>query len=106
LDLKQEIEKKLKIPVPEQKLLLIGKNLSDEKNIDFYTSIKDGTKITLVQKKPDNLQTLLSKHFKKIYTEEESNQISKNFLQNLNNYLLNCSLDDLERLSTACLENP
>lgn len=82
----------------EQKLILVGKNLSDEKSISTYAT-KDGTKLTLVIKKADNMQTVLFKHFRKNFSEKESNDMTLEVIAYLkNNISTKFSLDDLEKL--------
>lgn len=45
--------KNLGIPVQEQKLLLVGRTLADDQTVAAYPTIKDGSKINVVVKKPE-----------------------------------------------------
>uniref|UniRef100_A0A2M4ARE9 Putative stephensi ubiquitin n=1 Tax=Anopheles triannulatus TaxID=58253 RepID=A0A2M4ARE9_9DIPT len=101
--IKEEIEKKSTIPVEYQKLLLIGKALSDEKTVASYGNITDGTKLTLVVKKPDPLRDVVYRHFKRFLQEEQSQQLTAKFMDDFEQKLRLLSLDDLEKIATEML---
>ncbi|XP_050088416.1 uncharacterized protein LOC126572809 [Anopheles aquasalis] len=101
--IKEEIEKKSTIPVEYQKLLLIGKALSDEKTVASYGNIADGTKLTLVVKKPDPLRDVVYRHFKRFLQEEQSQQLTAKFMDDFEQKLRLLSLDDLEKIATEML---
>uniref|UniRef100_A0A2M4CK31 Putative stephensi ubiquitin n=1 Tax=Anopheles darlingi TaxID=43151 RepID=A0A2M4CK31_ANODA len=103
LQIKEEIEKKSTIPVEYQKLLLIGKALSDEKTVASYGNITDGTKLTLVVKKPDPLRDVVYRHFKRFLQEEQSQQLTAKFMDDFEHKLRLLSLDDLEKIATEML---
>ncbi|KPJ14914.1 Ubiquitin-like protein 4A [Papilio machaon] len=52
-EIKKQVSEKLGIPVQEQKLLLVGRTLADDQTVAGYPTIKDGSKINLVVKKPE-----------------------------------------------------
>lgn len=81
LDVKKQIQNDLKIPIPQQSLLLLGKALVDEKPISFYPNIKDGTKLNLVVKKPEALQVVLIRFLQKFYDENQSKRICDEFMK-------------------------
>uniref|UniRef100_A0A2M4C364 Putative stephensi ubiquitin n=1 Tax=Anopheles marajoara TaxID=58244 RepID=A0A2M4C364_9DIPT len=101
--IKEEIEKKSTIPVEYQKLLLVGKALSDEKTVASYGNIADGTKLTLVVKKPDPLRDVVYRHFKRFLQEEQSQQLTAKFMDDFEQKLRLLSLDDLEKIATEML---
>ncbi|XP_052869628.1 ubiquitin-like protein 4A-B [Anopheles cruzii] len=103
--IKEEIEKKSAIPVEHQKLLLVGKALTDEKTVASYGNISDGTKLTLVVKKPDPLRDVIFRHFKRFLQEEQqSQQLTDKFMDDFEQKMLyQLSLDDLEKISTEML---
>ncbi|XP_035775878.1 uncharacterized protein LOC118457959 [Anopheles albimanus] len=101
--IKEEIEKKSTIPVEYQKLLLIGKALTDEKTVASYGNITDGTKLTLVVKKPDPLRDVVYRHFKRFLQEEQSQQLTAKFMDDFEQKLRLLSLDDLEKIATEML---
>uniref|UniRef100_A0A182M0F8 Ubiquitin-like domain-containing protein n=1 Tax=Anopheles culicifacies TaxID=139723 RepID=A0A182M0F8_9DIPT len=101
--IKEEIEKKSSIPVEHQKLLLVGKALADEKTVASYSSIADGTKLTLVVKKPDPLRDVIYRHFKRYLQEEQSQRLTTKFMDDFEQKLTQLSLDDLEKIATEML---
>lgn len=101
--MKEHIEVLLNIPTLHQKLIHTGKTLADDKTIGFYATIKDGTKLTLVVKKPDPLNEIIMRHFKKHYTETQAEKLTKEFMLDFEAKLKTYSLEDLERLATNCM---
>ena len=104
LDLKKEIAKSLNIPVPRQKILSVGRTLLDDKQLGEYTTIKNGSKLTVVIKEPEPLRDVMSKIFKKFYSDEQSEVMSKEFMLDFENRLSQMSLDDIERIAAYYLE--
>lgn len=80
-DLKQQISKSLKVPASQLTLLHVGKTLLDDKQIDCYSSIKDGTKLNLVVKKPEPLNEALLRFLSRWYTKEQSIKITDAFMK-------------------------
>ncbi|XP_018335282.1 ubiquitin-like protein 4A [Agrilus planipennis] len=105
LDVKNLIEKELKVPVNQQTLVLLGKSLRDDKTIAFYDKIKDGTKLHLIIKKPESLNIVLSRYLQKFYNEEQINLILKEFMKDFEANVQSLSLDDLERIATSYLHD-
>ncbi|XP_062559769.1 ubiquitin-like protein 4A-B [Armigeres subalbatus] len=103
LQIKQDLESKSMIPVEHQKLLLVGKTLSDEKTVASYGNIKDGTKLTLVVKKPDPLREVLLRQFKKHLQEEQSQRLTNEFMKDFDSKIQQLSLDDLEKIASDIL---
>lgn len=104
LDLKKEIYKKLNVPVPRQKILFVGRTLADEKSLDAYPQIKNGSKLTIVIKEPEPLKDVICKIFKKYYSEDQSEAMAKDFMIDFEKRLNQLSLDDIERMATYFLE--
>ncbi|CAH1644577.1 unnamed protein product [Spodoptera littoralis] len=104
-EIKRKVAEQLKIPVEEQKLLLLGRTLVDEQTVDAYPTIKDGTKLNLVVKKPDTLQEASVKYFKKMYgmTDSEAVAASNRLLKLVQDKFSKLSWDDLDRLSLDCM---
>ncbi|KXJ73366.1 hypothetical protein RP20_CCG015979 [Aedes albopictus] len=103
MDIKQDLERKSMIPVEHQKLLLLGKTLSDEKTIASYGNIKDGSKLTLVVKKPDPLREVIFRQFKKYLQEEQSQRLTNEFMKDFDSKVQQLSLDDLEKIASDIL---
>ncbi|CAH2249156.1 ubiquitin-like protein 4A-A [Pararge aegeria] len=104
LDIKQQIATKLKIPILEQKLLLLGRALNDEQTVQSYPSIKNGTKLNLVVKKPDGIIEAATKYFKSGgITETEARAKAHIFVKTLEDNFAKLSWDDIERLSIDCM---
>lgn len=102
LDVKQKIENQMKVPVSHQKLIQVGRTLLDNKTVGSY-DIKEGSKLTLVLKQPDSLKDAIYKQFRKYFNERQSEKLTNDFMdhvQERNKYL---SLDDIERLAVAQL---
>lgn len=102
--MKKEIAKALSVPVPRQKILLIGRALVDDKTLDSYATIKNGTKLTVVIKEPEPLKDVMQKIFKKFYSEEQSEVLAKEFMVDFEKRLDLLSLDDIERMATYFLD--
>lgn len=83
----------------QSKLVFLGKTLADENTVASYKNIKEGTKIMLVIKKPENLTEAINRQFRKYFNESQAEQLTKEFITNLETNLKNLSLDDLERLA-------
>lgn len=100
LDVKEHLEELLNIPVTHQKLLLLGRALTDDKTI-LSLSLKEGTKFTLFIKKPDPLNEIMLKFFRKYYTEQQSELLTKDFMIDFEKKMNQYSLDDLERIASS-----
>lgn len=105
IDVKKQIEADLKVPVVQQTLVLLGKTLLDEKTIDFYPKIKDGTKLHLVIKKPESLNSVLGRFLRNYYSEEQTKLIMDQFMKDFQTKVNSLSLDDLERIATSYLSD-
>lgn len=104
-ELKQRIEKALRIPVAHQKLLCTGRTLVDDKTISSYgPAIKNGTKLTLVVKEPEPLRDIIAKVLKRHYTDSQADEMAKEIIENFEKRMHQLSLDDLERMATFYLE--
>ena len=102
LELKQKIEKQMKIPVSHQKIIQVGRTLLDNKTIESY-GIKEGAKLTLVTKTPDSLKEAIYKQFRKYFNEKQSEKLTNDFMDLSKERLKYLSLDDIERLALAQL---
>jgi len=103
MDLKKKVERDLKIPVSQQTLIVLGSPLQEDKKIGDYPKIKEGTKLYVIIKKPDSLQSALGKFLRRYYTEEQCKIIVAEFMRNFQTKVDSLSLDDLERMATAHL---
>ncbi|XP_034824221.1 ubiquitin-like protein 4A [Maniola hyperantus] len=104
LDIKQHIATKLRIPIEEQKLLLLGRALIDNQTVESYPSIKNGTKLNLVVKKPDGLLEAATKCFKKNgMSETEARTKASLLIKVVEEKFSKLSWDDIERLSLDCM---
>lgn len=98
-EIKLRVAEKLGIPVEEQKLLLLGRTLSDEHTVESYPSIKEGTKLNLVVKKPEGLFEVSVKYFKSIgMSDAQAVSTGHELLKVLEEKIYQLSWDDLERL--------
>lgn len=104
MELKKEIAKALSVPVPRQKILLVGRALVDDKTLSSYPTIKNGTKLTVVIKEPEALKDVMQKIFKKFYSETQSDVLAKEFMVDFEKRLEQLSLDDIERMATYFLD--
>ncbi|KAF6198661.1 hypothetical protein GE061_008413 [Apolygus lucorum] len=103
-DLKQHVFQTLKVPVNQQKLLLTGKPLSDEKYLIDYPLIKDGTKINLVVKKTDEdsvLRVAVTNFLRKSYNEQDSQKIADEFMKEFYRSMSTLNLEDIERIAST-----
>uniref|UniRef100_A0A0A9Z5X8 Ubiquitin-like protein 4A n=1 Tax=Lygus hesperus TaxID=30085 RepID=A0A0A9Z5X8_LYGHE len=103
-DLKQHVFQTLKVPVNQQKLLLTGKPLSDEKYLVDYPLIKDGTKINLVVKKTDEdsvLRVAITNFLRKSYNEQDSQKIADEFMKEFYRSMSTLNLEDIERIAST-----
>ncbi|GBP45051.1 Akirin [Eumeta japonica] len=92
------------IPVDDQKLLLFGRPLADEKTLQAYPTIKEGTKLNLVVKKPDGLFETCIKHYKRYgYTDAEATRAANETVKIIQRKIDEMSWDDIERLSYSCM---
>lgn len=104
--MKRDIARKLGIPPAEQKLLLLGRALVDEQTVESYPSIKDGTRLHLVVKKPDSVYEVSVKYFKKIgLPENEAIRAANRLVKVVEEKFKKYSWDDLDRLAQDCLMN-
>ncbi|XP_041976400.1 ubiquitin-like protein 4A [Aricia agestis] len=104
LDIKKNIYTKLSIPVEDQKLVLMGRTLADEQTVSTYPSIKDGTKLNLVVKKPESLMVASVKYFKQCgMSEQDANTAAKKFIRLIEEKFQKFSWDDIEQMSVSCL---
>lgn len=97
--MKQQIEQKLNIPIDYQKIIYLGRPLIDDNTFASYPKIKDGTKLTLVIKKPDPLKDVIFRCFRKFYNEEQSEKLTEHFMIDFHKKVKQFSLDDLERIA-------
>uniref|UniRef100_A0A1B6JPL7 Ubiquitin-like domain-containing protein n=1 Tax=Homalodisca liturata TaxID=320908 RepID=A0A1B6JPL7_9HEMI len=125
LAVKEQLNKVLGIPVNQQKLLLTGRPLTDDKSLCDYPSIKDGTKLNLIVKQETSpaAKSAFSKSFEKVgehdlsilreaaykflrdfYSESETQRIVDEFGKEFLRSVSTLSLDDYERIATSCLE--
>lgn len=104
LNLKKEISVSLNIPVQRQKILHVGRTLVDEKSLVDYPTIKNGAKLTVVIKEPELLKDVICKLFKKNYSEEQSEALTKELVLDFENRLNQMCLDDIERMAIYFLE--
>lgn len=104
MDLKKEIAKKLNIPVPRQKILSVGRTLVDEKTLASYATIQNGAKLTVVIKEPEPLKDVMQKLFKRFYSDEQSDALTKEFMLDFEKRLDQLNLDDIERIATYFLD--
>ncbi|XP_021187974.3 ubiquitin-like protein 4A-B [Helicoverpa armigera] len=104
-EIKRQVAEQLNIPVEEQKLLLLGRTLVDEQTVESYPTIKDGTKLNLVVKKPDTLQEASAKYFKKMYgmTDAEAKAAGNRLVKLVQEKFSKLSWDDVDRLSLDCM---
>lgn len=100
--MKQKIEKQMKIPVSHQKLIQVGRTLLDNKTVGSY-DIKEGSKITLVMKQPDSLKDAIYKQFRRYFNEKQSEKLTNDFLDHVQERTKYLSLDDIERLALSQL---
>ncbi|XP_054731814.1 ubiquitin-like protein 4A [Anastrepha obliqua] len=101
LEMKKEIENKLKIPLAEQKLLLFGRTLSDDNTVSSYPNICDGSKLNLVVMRPriEGLREVIQRSFSKYYNDQQTEKLVTVFMSDFEANLKQMSWDDIDRLS-------
>lgn len=92
----------MKIPPSHQKLIQVGRTLLDTKTIGSY-DIKEGSKLTLVLKTPDTLKDAIYKQFRKYFNEKQSEKLTNDFMDHVQENIKGLSLDDIERLAISQL---
>uniref|UniRef100_A0A1B6E7Z8 Ubiquitin-like domain-containing protein n=1 Tax=Clastoptera arizonana TaxID=38151 RepID=A0A1B6E7Z8_9HEMI len=116
LELKQNLQNAIDIPVDQQKLLLAGRPLADEKCLCDYPSIKDGTKLMLVIKKesiiPDGqpveksvLRDAAYNFLRDFYSESDTLKIVDEFMKEFSRSMSTLSLDDYDRIACSYFED-
>nr|CAI5817059.1 unnamed protein product [Callosobruchus analis] len=105
LELKKMIEKDIKIPAAQQTLVLMGKSLQDEKRIEDYPKVKDGTKLYVAEKKPETLNSALNRFLQKYYSDDQCKLIIDEFMRSFQNKIDSLSLDDLERIAKSEIQS-
>ncbi|KAJ8953547.1 hypothetical protein NQ318_002967 [Aromia moschata] len=101
LEVKKLVEKDIKIPAAQQTLVLLGKTLQDDKCVQDYPKIKDGTKLFVAIKKQESLNTVLNRFLKKYYSDDQCKLIVDEFMRNFHSKVESLSLDDLERIAKS-----
>ncbi|KAJ6636392.1 Ubiquitin-like protein 4A [Pseudolycoriella hygida] len=103
-ELKRKVEKILNIPAAHQKVLYLGRTLVDCKTIGSYsTTIKPGSKLTVVVKEGEQLKDVMLKMFKRYYPEAQAVKMNHTFMTEFERKLSEMSLDDIERMATYFL---
>lgn len=100
--MKQKIESKMGIPVSHQKLIQVGRTLLDNKTVGSY-DIKEASKLTLVMKQPDSLKDSIYKQFRKHFNEKQSEKLTNDFMDHVQERTRYLSMDDIERLAVSQL---
>lgn len=77
----------------------MGHTLKDDKPLSAYPNIKDGTKINLFVKKEERLRGVICRQFRKYYSDQVSERLTKEFIKDFEKKLAAFSLEDIERLS-------
>lgn len=99
MEIKNQISEQLGIGVDEQKLLLLGRTLTDDQTVESYPSIKEGTKLNLVVKKPESLYDAALKYFKQGgMTEADAVASSTRLLKVVQEKFDRMSWDDIDKL--------
>ncbi|RZC34072.1 ubiquitin and/or Ubiquitin 2 domain containing protein [Asbolus verrucosus] len=105
LELKKKVENDINIPVAQQTMVLYGKTLQDDRTVGSYPKIKDGTKLYVAVKKPDTLNAALTRFLRQYYSDQQCTIIVDEFMKDFQNKVNNLSLDDLERIAKADMDN-
>lgn len=105
MTIKNEISQKLSIPIQLQKLLYLGRTLSDEQCLAAYPNIKNGTKLNLIVMRRENLKDAIHRSFRRYYNEQQSERLTKEFMLDFERKIKCASLDDIERLANSILTN-
>jgi len=104
-ELKSHVFNSLNVPVNQQKLLLTGKPLADDKCIMDYPSIKDGTKLNLVIKKGSEDESVLRaavvNFLRTKFTETDTQKIAEEFMKEFYRSMATLNLEDIERIATT-----
>ncbi|XP_043267376.1 ubiquitin-like protein 4A [Venturia canescens] len=123
--LKNRVKELLGVEVSQQKLIFLGKALSDENPLSFYPGIKDGCRLYLVVKKdlcnsiqssseaktptPKSgiaiLKEEMTRILKQYYTPTETDAILNELIKELRKKVDSLTYDDLERLATALIQD-
>lgn len=104
MELKQEVEKCLQIPVAHQTILCCGRTLVDTKTLGAYKpGLRAGCKLTLVQKEPEALKDVMHKVFMRFHTEDQSERLTREFMADQERRVQALSLDDWERVAAFYL---
>ncbi|XP_072941143.1 ubiquitin-like protein 4A [Epargyreus clarus] len=99
LEIKEQIEEKLKIPVASQRLLFLGRPLIDKQLVESYP-IKEGTKLNLAVKKPDGLYEVAIKEYKKQgMSDTEASKAANRLMVITKEKFDQMSWDDLDKLT-------
>lgn len=99
MEIKNQISAQLGIGIEEQKLLLLGRTLADDQTVESYASIKEGTKLNLVVKKPETLYDAALKYFKECgMTDAEAASSSNRLLKVVQEKIDRMSWDDIDKL--------
>lgn len=98
-EIKRRVQERLGIPVEDQKLLLLGRTLSDQLRVESYPTIRDGTKLNLVVKKPDGVFEACVKYFKSTgMNDMYAARAARKLLQIIEEKVYRMSWDDLDAL--------
>ncbi|XP_059481590.1 ubiquitin-like protein 4A [Neocloeon triangulifer] len=110
--LKRMISPQLCVPVAEQKLLILGKPMQDDKKLSDY-SVKEGCKINLIRRvcdsnshtadKPglrDTMLAFLLKHM----PPDKALKVLDEFMKDFNKSINSLSIDDIERIAKTRLQ--
>ncbi|KAL1116832.1 hypothetical protein AAG570_005302 [Ranatra chinensis] len=108
-ELKQYVSNSLNVPVNQQKLVLTGRPLSDEKCLVDYPLIKDGTKINLIIKKcatdeDSVLRAAVTKFLRQKFTDNDTQKITDEFMKEFYRSMATLNLEDIERIAKLYLE--
>lgn len=104
LELKKEIAKLVDVPVYRQNILVTGRVLADEKTLNTYPTIKDGTKLQVIIKKTEPLDAVMQKLLKRFFSQEHSETLTENLMADFQKRLDQLSLDDIEKLAKYFLD--
>ncbi|XP_044253627.1 ubiquitin-like protein 4A [Tribolium madens] len=105
LELKKKVATDINIPVAQQTMVVCGKTLQDDKTVGSYPNIKDGAKIYVAVKKPDTLKAALTRFLRQYYSDQQCSVIVDEFMKDFQHKVNNLSLDDLERIAKADMDN-
>lgn len=102
-EFKVMLQDKVMVPSSHIKLLHLGRTLSDENPISFYKTITNGTKLTLVARKPESLKEVIQKSFSKYYGQHNAELLTKEFMKEFESVIGQLSLDDIERYANGAI---